>query len=118
MKSAIIIVKIVAIIIGALFVFSVIFLGGIMLIAVVCALIAVVIGFIILFEKPKEFEVFDKDFVKIDSHKAKFLNEEFNKLSGEDQDKVEKLLNEDITESIMNAMDRHTVDYCRRLDKL
>jgi hypothetical protein len=118
MKSTtILILKIMAIIIGALFIFSVIFLGGVMLIAVVCALIAVVIGFIVLFEKPKEFEVFDKDFVKIDSHKGKFLNEELNKLSEEDQANVDKLLNKNITQSILNAMDRHTVDYCRRLDK-
>jgi hypothetical protein len=57
----------------------------------------------------------DKTFVKIDSHKGRFLNDEFNKLSQEDQVNVDKLLNKNITESILNAMDRHTVDYCRRL---
>lgn len=118
MKSiTIIILKIVAVTIGALFIFSIIYFVGIILIAALSALITAIIACIYFFVKEREFKQGDKVFIKDDSNKSKFLNSEFNDLSNEDQEIVEKLLNKNITQSILNAMDRHTVDYCRRLDK-
>jgi ABC-type bacteriocin/lantibiotic exporter with double-glycine peptidase domain len=112
MKKIFLILSIIDVIAVSFAVFCAIYLGGIILIAIVCTIITAIIVYIILFEKPKEFE---KYFINSESHKAKFLNEEFSKLSKEDQAKAESLLNDNITDAILHAMDRHTTDYCRRL---
>jgi hypothetical protein len=113
------ILKILAIIAAATIAFLLFKCYAIDIIAGIAAIIIAVGVYIILFEKPQQFKSFNDDIVKVKGNKAKILNSELKKLSKEDIETIKKLFddNPNILESILHAMDRHTTEYYRNLDK-